>query len=228
MSSSIYLVGVPIGNYGDISRNSVEILSSADTIIGEENKETSTLLRKLGIKKNFFLLNEHSTPGDINEIISNIQRSSVSCLFSDAGMPLLSDPGLDLVRECIRLGINIRVCSGPSAFLVALLLSGFSTSPFTFCGFLPREPGERRKSFLKFFNLKHTILFYETPYRYKKAFREILEMVPPDTSVFLGLDLTGENEWQVRGRARDVLQRLDTLPKANPVLVIGSADLGVT
>jgi 16S rRNA (cytidine1402-2'-O)-methyltransferase len=222
MKPCLTLVCTPIGNFKDLSERGRQTIQSASLVIGEEFTNTSKLLKKLDTPQDFELLNEHSTTEDIRRLVTKIKSNSLTCLFSDGGTPLLEDPGLELVRECIKEGIEIKVAPGASAFLIALLLSGFSTSPFTFIGFLPRESGERIERMKRFLSLKHTLILYETPYRYKKAFREILPLLKKETRVFLGLNLTGEDEVIFRGNCGDLLKKLEDLPKANPVLVLSN------
>lgn len=220
MKPCLTLVCTPIGDFKDLTEKARQTVLSANLIIGEEFTNTSKFLKKLNSQQTFELLNEHSTAEDIMGLLSKIKANPQSCLFSDGGSPLLEDPGLELVRECIKESVEIKVAPGASAFLIALLLSGFSTSPFTFLGFLPRESGERIEKMKKFLHLKHTLILYETPYRYKKAFREILPLFKKETKVFLGLNLTGEEEIQFRGSCGELLKKLEDFPKANPVLVI--------
>jgi 16S rRNA (cytidine1402-2'-O)-methyltransferase len=139
MKPCLTLVCTPIGDFNDLTEKARQTILSANLIIGEEFTNTSKFLKKLNSQKNFELLNEHSTSDDILELLSQIKANRNSCLFSDGGTPLLEDPGLELVRECIKENIEIKVAPGASAFLIALLLSGFSTSPFTFLGFYPEN-----------------------------------------------------------------------------------------
>lgn len=225
MNPILYIIGTPIGNPEDFAPHSLTILQCAGLIIGEEFKTTSTFLKKHGITKDFELCNEHTSITDLQILSEKIQKNEISCLFSDGGMPLLEDPGHDLVKMCITKKIEIRVSPGFSAFLVALILSGFPTTPFTFCGFLPREPSERKKVFKKYLSLGHTLVFYETPYRYKKAFYEILEDIPRNTPVFLGIDLTSDTEFKFWGDAGRLRELIPGLSKGNPVLVLASRNL---
>jgi 16S rRNA (cytidine1402-2'-O)-methyltransferase len=223
MTPTLYLTSVPIGNQGDMSQRALETIQNADLIIGEEFKTTSKFLKFAGATLNEFeLLNEHSDQEALEFLIKKIKSTSKTCLFSDAGTPLLADPGQNLVKRAIQEGIIIRVIPGASAFLVALLLSGLPSSPFTFLGFLPRESIDRMREIKKYLSIRHTLILYETPYRYKKAFLEILEVFPKKTQIFLGLDLTTEQEFQFRGTREELQQKLMDFPKGNPVLVIGN------
>lgn len=224
MTPTLYLTSVPIGNQGDMSQRAFETIQNADLIIGEEFKTTSKFLKYAGVPtKEFQLLNEHSDSETLESLVEIIKSKSSTCLFSDAGTPLLADPGQNLVKRAIQEGISIRVIPGASAFLVALVLSGLPSSPFTFLGFLPRESLERVRDMKKYLNYRHTLILYETPYRYKKAFLEILDLFPKKTPTFLGLDLTMEHEIQFRGNREELQKKIEDFPKGNPVLVIDNS-----
>lgn len=216
----LYLLSSPIGNDKDISLRSIELLQQADLIIGEEFKTTSKLLKKNGITKDFELLNEHSTQEDIEQLIQKISSSKITCLFSDAGTPLIEDPGIDLVSFCLEKKIEVDIAPGPSALISGLVLSGFPTSPFTFIGFFDREEGKRKSEILHYLKFKHTIVFFETPYRYKKVVKEIAELCKFNPRIFLGLSITGEDEYKYYGRLKELSKVIDSFPKAPPVIVI--------
>ncbi|MDX1957455.1 MAG: SAM-dependent methyltransferase [Leptospiraceae bacterium] len=220
IDSTLFLVSIPIGNPKDLSIRAKEIIQSSELIIGEEWKTTSKFLKSISVDKEFELLNEHSTFEDINSIAEKIAEKEISCLFSDAGTPLLSDPGLALTKILLSKKIHIKAIPGPSAFLLALVLSGFQTAPFSFLGFLPREEEELNVELKRIKNLKHTLVFYETPYRYKKLISILAKHFSKDTKIFLGLDLTTENEIQWRGTIFELNKILEELPKSPPVIVI--------
>lgn len=224
MTPTLYLTSVPIGNQGDMSQRALETIQKADLLIGEEFKTTSKLLKFAGVSSSEFeLLNEHSDKETLDSLLEKIKSKSNTCLFSDAGTPLLADPGQNLVKRAIQEGITIRVLPGASAFLVALILSGLPSSPFTFLGFLPRESMDRMRDMRRYLNYRHTLILYETPYRFKKAFLEILDLFPKKTPTFLGLDLTMEHEIQFRGSREELQKRMEGFPKGNPVLVIDNS-----
>jgi 16S rRNA (cytidine1402-2'-O)-methyltransferase len=219
----LYIVPTPIGNKDDITNHAVNTLRNSSLIIGEEFKATSKLLKSLSISRDFELLNEHSTETDIYELFQKIQKTGVTSLVSDVGTPLIEDPGFLLVQMCIREGIKIKSLPGPSAFLVGLTLSGFSTVPFSFLGFLPIEWEAKKKIFQKYLSLKTTIVFYETPYRYKKTIQELSTIMDKNRKVFLGLDLTSENEFIFRGSLRELMECIDKFPKAPPVIIFDNS-----
>lgn len=220
MNSILYIVSVPIGNNKDISMNAIEKLAMADLIIGEEHKETSKLLRLNGLEKPFELLNEHSTHEDIDELVKKIIDSRITCLVSDSGTPSIEDPGEALINICLRKGVELKIIPGATALASALSLSGFKVSPFTFVGFLDRDEKRRREELIKFFSYQHTLVFYETPYRYKKVIQEMAKISKRDYRIFLGLNLTADDEIQVRGTLKEVAKKMEHLPKAPPVIVV--------
>ncbi|MCB1159465.1 MAG: 16S rRNA methyltransferase [Leptospiraceae bacterium] len=222
--SCLYLISVPIGNKEDYSLRAKEVISKAQLIIGEEFKETSKFLKSLGLeKRDFELYNEHSSEIEVRELAEKVKNSSQSVLLPDAGSPGIEDPGRSLVNICRSMGVSIRVIPGPSALTAALSLSGFSVRPFTFIGFLNRDDKKREEELLQYLKLKHTLVLYETPYRYKKVLKELGRLAKRDLKVFLGLSLTSEEEFQYIGNLKSLLPQLESLPKAPPVIVIDNS-----
>ena len=218
--SILYIISVPIGNERDIAMNAIEKLQQADLIIGEEHKETSKLLKLNGIDKEFELLNEHSDDSEMNRLLGLLKESYLTCLISDAGTPGIEDPGSGLVNLAVRNGIEVKIVPGASALTCALALCGFRISPFTFIGFLNREEEKRKIEINRYLSLGHTLVMYETPYRYKKVIQEIAKYSKKNHRIFLGLNLTADDEIQYRGTLKDILKELDNFPKAPPVIVI--------
>ncbi|MBM9577828.1 16S rRNA methyltransferase [Leptospira sp. 201903070] len=219
----LILVSVSLGNPGDLTQRAKKILEHSDILIGEESRTTSTLLKSLSIEKEFFLCNEHSTPEDIRFLGEKVIGADCTALISDAGTPGIEDPGRELVQEVLRKGGTVQSAPGAIAFGAALSISGFKISPFTFCGFLSRESPDRRKELDRFLKPGHTIVFYETPYRYKAVLHDldfVLKESGEERQIFLCLDLTLESEFQFRGKLSELLKILDSLPKGNPVIVV--------
>jgi 16S rRNA (cytidine1402-2'-O)-methyltransferase len=221
MKPVLYILSTPIGNPKDISLHTLEILQKSDLIIGEEYKETSKLLKRHNITKGFELLNEHSTREDILKLIKQIKRSTVSSILSDSGSACIEDPAGSITQLALAEGIELKVAPGASSLVAALSLCGFYTSPFTFIGFFSREDATRKQEILHYLNYKHTLVFFETPYRYKKVILEIASMVKKEIPIFLGLDLTTDSEYKYYGNIKHLCKILDTLPKAPPVIVLG-------
>ncbi|PJZ69037.1 hypothetical protein CH373_03990 [Leptospira perolatii] len=221
--SELVLVSVPIGNQEDLSERAKQTLSGADLIIGEEARVVAPLLKKIGVQKEFLLLNEHTDSAGLQILLSEVFRHNVTVLVCDSGTPGIEDPGRDLVKAVLNRGGKVRSVPGPAALVVALSISGFVTSPFTFGGFLSRDSAERKRQIKDYLRLGHALVFYETPYRYKAVLHdlaEVLRELSEERKIFLGLDLTSEDEIQIRGSAKEVLAKVEELPKKNPVIVI--------
>ncbi|HNI89702.1 MAG TPA: SAM-dependent methyltransferase [Leptospiraceae bacterium] len=217
---TLYIISVPIGNDREIAMNAIEKLQQADLIIGEEFKETSKLLKLNGIDREFELLNEHSDDVEMQRLLDLMLSKNLTCLISDAGTPGIEDPGSGLVNLAVRNGMEVKIVPGPSAITCALALCGFRISPFTFIGFLNREDEKRRLEIIKYLGYGHTLVLYETPYRYKKVIREIAKYAKKNYRIFLGLNLTAEDEIQYRGTLKEILPHLEGFPKSPPVIVI--------
>ncbi|EQA62961.1 16S rRNA (cytidine(1402)-2'-O)-methyltransferase [Leptospira alexanderi] len=223
LQGTLVLVSVSLGNSGDLTARAKRLLEYCDVLIGEEHRTTSTLLKSLSISKQFLLCNEHTTLEEIRSFGQTVVDSGLTVLISDAGTPGIEDPGRELVGEVLRRGGNVRSAPGPTAFGAALSISGFKTSPFTFCGFLSRDSSERKMELSRYLKPGHTIVFYETPYRYKAVLRDldsVLIETGEDRTIFFCLDLTLDSEFQFRGKLGELLKILDTLPKGNPVVVL--------
>ena len=141
----IYLICTPIGNLNDISLRSIEILNSSDLIYAEDTRKAQKIFDKYKIDKKSFSFNDHNERSKTKNIIQEAKAGKIISLISDAGAPLISDPGYILVNECIRENVQYSVIPGPSSVINSLLLSGFAINKFMFLGFLPRKDSERKK-----------------------------------------------------------------------------------
>ncbi|MDI7195352.1 SAM-dependent methyltransferase [Leptospira santarosai] len=223
LQGTLVLVSISLGNSDDLTARARNLLEYCDVLIGEEVRTTSTLLKSLSISKRFLLCNEHTTPEEIHSLAQTVMDSGLSVLISDAGTPGIEDPGKELVGEVLRKGGKVRSAPGPIAFGAALSISGFKTSPFTFCGFLSRDSSERKAELSRYLKPGHTVVFYETPYRYKSVLQDlnlVFKKTKDEREIFFCLDLTLESEFQFRGKIGELLKILDTLPKGNPVVVV--------
>lgn len=222
IAAGVYLLSIPIGNDRDLSLRALDVLSAADLIIGEEHKTTARFLKRCQLEKKFLLYNEHSTEPDKQDLLARIEQVKISVVISDSGSPVLEDPAKNLTTSLIQRNINLHAVPGASALECALAICGFPTSPFTFAGFLPRDTAARQKNLRKLLALQHTIIVYETPYRYKKVIHDLAQ-VDKDCPVFIGLNLTTAQEQQIRGNAGQLVPKLDSLPKALPVIVFAGS-----
>jgi len=192
--SALFLVATPIGNLKDITLRALEVLNTSDYIICEDTRKTGILLKHFNLKKtpliSFFESNEErKTP----EILNLLNQGKNLVLVSNAGTPLISDPGYKLVRECLKQKIKIESIPGPSALLTALTLSGLPPDKFLFLGFLPKKPGKRRKILegLKTIdeNIKATIIIYLSPYKLITELND-LKNIFGDIEIVIARELT--------------------------------------
>lgn len=208
MAGTLYLVGTPIGNLGDLTDRARATLGEADVVAAEDTRRTGMLLRRLGIRApelvSFFEGNERERAG---ELLSVLRAGRDVALVTDAGMPSVSDPGFRLVRACAEEGIDVRVVPGPSAAVAALVVSGLPTDRFAFEGFLPRKAGERRERLRALVEDPRTIVLFESPRRVAATLEEVVEALG-DRRVALARELTKVHEEVLRGSASQVLEEI--------------------
>ncbi len=218
--SSLYIVPTPIGNLEDITYRAVKILQEADVILAEDTRKTSILMKKFQISKRLLSHHKFNESLFITQIIRRIKKGESVALVSNAGTPLISDPGLVLVRKCIEMNIRIECLPGPTALIPALVLSGFSTEPFSFEGFLPHKKG-RKKRLQELSNEKRTLIFYESPHRLLKTLQQFAEFFGPERQASLSKELTKVYEWTFRDSLEQIIQKIQQEPvKGEYVIVV--------
>jgi len=222
----LYLIATPIGNLGDISARALETLRAVDFVAAEDTRHTGQLLKRFEIDKAQISFHEHNERQAGDRIIDLLTQGRDVALVSDAGTPGISDPGFTLVRRCIAEGLAFTMIPGPSAFVMALVLSGLPSHSFTFRGFPPRKPGQRKKFLQVDAASPHTLVFYESPHRIA-ALIEDARAVYGDRRAALANDLTKMFERVDRG----VLSELAALvqasePRGEYALVIEGAPDG--
>jgi len=222
-SGTLYLVGTPIGNLGDISDRARDTLAAVDVVAAEDTRRTGRLLARFGIRARTMSLFEGNERARTVEVLALLRRGLDVAVVSDAGMPGLSDPGFRLVRACAEEGIDVRVVPGPSAAVAALVVSGLPSDRFSFEGFLPRRVGERRARLMALVSDPRTLVMFESPRRVRGTLRDIVEALG-DRRVALARELTKLHEEVIRGRASDVLQELERRePRGEVVVVVEGA-----
>ncbi|HEU67702.1 MAG TPA: 16S rRNA (cytidine(1402)-2'-O)-methyltransferase [Candidatus Acetothermia bacterium] len=204
MAGTLYVCSTPIGNLEDITLRALRVLREADLIVGEDTRRTRKLLSHHGIHTRFAPslfqgAEEERTP----EVISLLRAGKTVALVSDAGTPLLSDPGYPLVRACVAEGIPVVPIPGPSALLAALVASGLPMDRFLFLGHLPRQAGPRRRALESLNDVDCTIVFYESPHRLCATLGQLAELYG-SRSVVVARELTKIHEEFVRGTAVEV------------------------
>jgi 16S rRNA (cytidine1402-2'-O)-methyltransferase len=224
MAGLLYLVATPIGNLEDITYRAVRVLGEADLIACEDTRQTRKLLDHYGIQKPSISYHEHNEAERTEELAVRLRSGSVIALVSDAGMPLVSDPGYRLVRAAIESGIAVVPIPGPSAMLTALAASGLPTDSFRFGGFLPHKPGQRQKALEAIADEHATAIFYEAPHRILEALDAIEEVLGP-RPVVVARELTKIHEEFLRGAAADIRAQLEQrdVVKGEITLLIGKA-----
>ena len=202
--TQLYLVPTPIGNLGDITYRAVEILQTVDVILAEDTRTSGKLLKKYNIQaqlKSFHIHNEHKT---VAAIIDKLKNGLIMALVSDAGTPGISDPGYLLVKEALAADVKIEALPGATAFVPALIKSGFPTDRFVFEGFLPHKKGRltRLKVLADEFR---TIIIYESPHRLIKLLGQLAETFGTDRHISVSRELTKLHEETINGTVSEVI-----------------------
>ena len=200
---SLELLATPIGNDGDITLRAIEVLRAADVVIGEERREVSTLLKRLGIEgKRLELLNEHSREEDLRELVQLCRTSRVA-LVTDCGTPGFCDPGANLVALCRAEGISSKPVPGASSLMCLLSVSGKYLNEFLFRGFLPAEKEARATALTELVAEKRPVILMDTPYRMIRLLEELAERFPA-RRVLLGCDFTQSTETVIDAAASEL------------------------
>ena len=222
--SKLYIVPTPIGNLEDITLRAIRILKESDLILAEDTRNTVHLLRHLGIEKSLKSYHMHNEHKIVEEIVALIREGKNIALVSDAGTPGISDPGFLLVRSCIAADIAVETLPGPTAFVPALINSGFPCDQFVFIGFLPIKKGRLTK--LKSLAEENkTIILYESPYRLLKTLEELKDHLDDDRKVSVSRELTKIYEETERGNLSELIPYFSKKTvKGEIVIVIEAAN----
>ncbi|MBV9455070.1 MAG: 16S rRNA (cytidine(1402)-2'-O)-methyltransferase [Rubrobacter sp.] len=211
----LVVVPTPIGNLEDITLRALRYLREADLIACEDTRRTGRLLAHYGIKKSLVFYHEHNEKRLAPELARKA-HAALLALVSDAGTPLISDPGYRLLRACIEAGVDIEVLPGPSAAMTALVTSGLSADSVVFLGFLPRKGREREEIFRRVAREEATFIFFESPPRLVKA----LEGLPAEAPVAVCRELTKLHEEVFRGTAREAVEHFAKGTRGEIALVV--------
>ena len=223
MSGTLYLVGTPIGNLGDFSPRAAETLQNVDFIAAEDTRVTLKLMNHFGIKKQLISYYEHNKAESAAVIIPRLLGGESCALVTDAGMPAISDPGEDLVRQCAEAGIPIASVPGPSAVVTALAMSGLPTQRFTFEGFLSTSGKSRREHLASLKEEKRTMVIYEAPHKLVETLSDLLDTLG-DRDVALCRELTKLHEEVWRTTLSEALAKYrEERPRGEFVMVVRGA-----
>ena len=203
--AKLYIVPTPIGNLDDITLRAIKVLEVVDVILCEDTRRTKKLTNHIGINcklKSHHKFNEHK---QVKFIVQNIKNGMNIALVSDAGTPGISDPGFLITRECLNNGVEIECLPGPTAFIPALLLSGFSTDRFVFEGFLPIKRG-RKARLSSLSQEKRTIIFYESPHKLIKTLNDFKSFFGSNRRISVSRELTKIYEETLTGSIKEICQ----------------------
>ena len=222
--SVLVLAATPIGNLSDASPRLLAALAESEVIACEDTRTLSHLAKALGVtlKGKLVSLHDHNERESAARIVELAKEQRV-LLVSDAGMPTISDPGYNIVRECAEAGLEVSVIPGPSAVISALAVSGLATDRFSFEGFLPRKSGERRRLFQNLERELRTMVFFEAPHRILDALEDALAVLGPDRQASVARELTKKFEHVERGTLAELIDWAKGEPKGEMVLVIAGA-----
>ncbi len=216
----LYIVATPIGNYEDITLRAVRILNSVDVVICEERRLGSTLLKKLDITpKDLVALNEHNETTDALDVVMRILQGQSMALISDAGTPVFADPGAQLIRQAVEMGIRVVPLPGPSSLMATLSILDFKLEQFIFAGFLSRNPDQRRQELVRLRNQNIPVVLLDTPYRLSSLLEDIAKIFGKSRQLTLAFDLTLPGETICRGTPAEVAHQVGPR-KGEFVLVI--------
>ncbi len=203
----LQVVATPIGNLADLSARAREALSSADVIAAEDTRRTRVLLRAIGIARPLVSLHEHNESQRTPELLARLAAGETIALVSDAGTPLLSDPGLELVQRAARAGFEVHAIPGPSAITSALAVAGLPTDRFCFEGFLPSRERERRTALAALAHEPRTLVFFEAPHRILRTLADMAAEFGAERPAAVARELTKTHETIYRGTLQELLAR---------------------
>jgi 16S rRNA (cytidine1402-2'-O)-methyltransferase len=215
----LYLVSTPIGNLGDMSQRAIETLRKVDYIASEDTRKTGRLLKHFEIKKQQISFHEHNERRVLPRLIKLLEDGKEVALVTSAGTPGVSDPGYILVQGAIEADIEVTMIPGPTALIMAVVLSGLAVHSFTFKGFAPRKSGQRKRFLAAEKDSPHTLIFYESPYRIHKFLQDAIEILG-DRPAALAKELTKMFESVRRGTLSELLADLPEKLKGEYVVVI--------
>jgi 16S rRNA (cytidine1402-2'-O)-methyltransferase len=216
---SLFLVPTPIGNLADITLRALDVLRQVDTILAEDTRTSITLLRHYQIDKplqSFHIFNEHKV---LQGLVDRMKKGEVMALVSDAGTPGISDPGFLIIREALAEGLLVECLPGPTAFVPALVKSGFPTDRFVFEGFLPHKKG-RQTAVKQIVDEERTVVLYESPHRLVKLLEQLEPLVEPSRRISVSRELTKMFEETVTGAVSEVLQHFKAKEVKGEIVVV--------
>ena len=228
MSGNLYVVATPIGNLEDLTPRARQTLADVDLIAAEDTRHTGRLLSHLGLKKRLIALHDHNEEQVVTKVIAELEAGQSVALVSDAGTPLVSDPGYRLLRAAHRHGITVSPLPGASAVTAALSAAGLPTDRFCFEGFLPAKAVARRKRLQSLMSESRTLVFFESVHRIAAALADLGDVFGEERDAFIGRELSKLHEQCVQGSLGALRLKVDAgdiVSKGEFVIVVAGADL---
>ncbi len=220
---TLYLVPTPIGNLSEMTPRAVDVLQSVDVIACEDTRTSGQLLKHFDIHKRLISYQNFNEESSAHGIVNLLMQGQNVALISDAGYPLINDPGQRVVTEAAALGFNVVPLSGCNAMLNALVASGLIVQPFIFIGFLPQANGDRNRTLNEYKNYPMTLVFYEAPHRIERMMKSVLEVFG-DRRCCIARELTKSHEEFLRGTVSELIPELEGLKGEMVVVVEGNRD----
>ena len=220
----LYLVATPIGNLDDITLRALQILREADVVASEDTRKTGRLLKHFGITTSQVAFHEHNEDRMGRRLIAMLKEGKSVAVVTNAGTPGIADPGFTLVRDALTADVEVSMAPGPTALIMALVLSGLPVHSFTFRGFPPRKPGPRRRFLEVDRHSPHTLIYYESPYRLTAFLNDAIEVFG-DREAALANDLTKLYESILRDRLSSLRTAITGIkPQGEYIIVISGAE----
>ncbi|MGL4240263.1 MAG: 16S rRNA (cytidine(1402)-2'-O)-methyltransferase [Beijerinckiaceae bacterium] len=224
LEPGLHIVATPIGNLRDITIRALDALAAADTVLAEDTRVTTRLLNHYGIKAKLRRFDAHASATQLSAIVAELGGGAALALVSDAGTPLLSDPGAELVRKAVSAGVPVFAVPGASALLTGLVVSGVPADRFFFEGFLPAKSGDRRRRIKAIGSIPGVLVFYEAPHRVEEALSDMLAVLG-DRPAAAARELTKLHETVARGTLSSLLELVRTTPpRGEYVLMVGAGE----
>ena len=207
-SSTLYIVGTPIGNLNDISSRAINILKNVSSIACEDTRQTKKIMNKFAISNKLISFNKHNSLNKIPNIIEEMKKGKSIALVSDAGMPGICDPGEDIVRVAKSEGLNVICIPGACAAIAALVSSGISSSSFIFEGFLPKKKIDREKILFEISRNEKTTIVFESPHRLMRLLKELSKFCGANREIVVARELTKKYEQHIGNNIEEVINFL--------------------
>ena len=223
----LYFISTPIGNLNDISLRAIDVIRSSDYLYAEDTRNIKKLLNFINLKVKSKSFHEHNEHKVSLEIIQNLKNGNIVSIVSDAGTPVVSDPGYKLIQICLKENIKYTLIPGPSSVLSSLVMSGLSPDRFSFYGFIPRKAGDQNRFFETLSNDLKTSIVFESPKRIKKTLINLQKFVGKNRKISLCKEMTKIHEDVFRGKISEIIKDIENNQinlKGELVLVIEGAD----